>query len=620
MTVTKRRVKAESAEGAATEPGIKYTCDVCGADITHTVRIKCAAKECPEVDLCPSCFSKGEEKDAHKAWHDYKIVETHAKPIFTEDWGADEELLLITGLQQFGLGNWQDVAEYVGTRYKEECEKHYLDVYINDRKSGKPFMPRMKAKLDISQEEFMVRKRARIEKMRQPAPIPLTAIEQTKASAPTNHEVAGYMPGRLEFEHEVDNDAEIVIKDMEFGLVYAYGGDEQPEAPTKADKSAVVMDKPAVSSKALPSSTKPAEGEKGKPDSDDVEMKDISENSNTEEVKGTQEAVKAEAEESDGEHDPILQPGMHVEDEEDLELKLAALEIYYEKLQHRQEVKDFIFDRALMDYKRMQKAEKNKSKEEKDLVQRYKVFAKAQTAEDFEVLLNGLHYEQLLRKRIAELQDYRRLGILTASDASRYEKMRVERASRLRRHHRVCHLTCGLPFRRKQVAGYRTANSSIPREPSTLAERSLRRSQNGRIDDPTGNGNEARTDSYTYRDVPRSAPLQLSQADALALLTPEEQELCSSLKMLPRPYLVIKETFIVENARRGGMLKRKDVKKMFRIDPAITTRIYDFLIANEMLFRDEPKSSKPKIAKEDADSSTIESQVPATSETPASVS
>jgi transcriptional adapter 2-alpha len=41
----------------------------------------------------------------------------------------------------------------------------------------------------------------------------------------------------------------------------------------------------------------------------------------------------------------------------------------------------------------MQKAEKNKTKEEKDLVQRYKVFAKAQTAEDFEVLLNGLHCE-----------------------------------------------------------------------------------------------------------------------------------------------------------------------------------------------------------------------------------
>lgn len=53
----------------------------------------------------------------------------------------NRELLLITGLQQYGLGNWQDVAEHVGTRYKEECEKHYLDTYINDRKSGKPCMP-----------------------------------------------------------------------------------------------------------------------------------------------------------------------------------------------------------------------------------------------------------------------------------------------------------------------------------------------------------------------------------------------------------------------------------------------------------------------------------------------
>lgn len=164
------------------------------------------------------------------------------------------------------------------------------------------------------------------------------------------------MPGRLEFEHEVDNDAEVVIKDMEFGLVYAYGGDEQPEAPTKGDKPAVVSDKPVTSSKALPSSsTKPSEGEKGKPGSGDVEMKDASATEDKEETKETEAAVKPDGEESDGdqENETVLHPGMHVEDEEDLELKLAALEIYYEKLAHRQEVKDFIFDRALMDYKRV---------------------------------------------------------------------------------------------------------------------------------------------------------------------------------------------------------------------------------------------------------------------------
>ena len=45
-----------------------------GVDITQTVRIKCAAKECDEIDLCPSCFSEGKEVQKHKAWHDYRVV------------------------------------------------------------------------------------------------------------------------------------------------------------------------------------------------------------------------------------------------------------------------------------------------------------------------------------------------------------------------------------------------------------------------------------------------------------------------------------------------------------------------------------------------------------------
>lgn len=51
-------------------------------------------------------------------------------PIFSPDWGADEELLLISGLITFGLGNWLEVAGYIGTRTKEECEKHYYEVFL----------------------------------------------------------------------------------------------------------------------------------------------------------------------------------------------------------------------------------------------------------------------------------------------------------------------------------------------------------------------------------------------------------------------------------------------------------------------------------------------------------
>ena len=41
------------------------------------------------------------------------------------------ELLLIEGISKAGLGNWQMVAEHVGTRTKEEVEEHYNSVYID---------------------------------------------------------------------------------------------------------------------------------------------------------------------------------------------------------------------------------------------------------------------------------------------------------------------------------------------------------------------------------------------------------------------------------------------------------------------------------------------------------
>lgn len=43
-------------------------------DITHSVRIKCAHKECEEIDLCVPCFLDGKELQKHKAWHPYKVV------------------------------------------------------------------------------------------------------------------------------------------------------------------------------------------------------------------------------------------------------------------------------------------------------------------------------------------------------------------------------------------------------------------------------------------------------------------------------------------------------------------------------------------------------------------
>jgi transcriptional adapter 2-alpha len=41
------------------------------------------------------------------------------------------ELLLLEGLALQGFGNWQAIAEHIGTRTKEDVAKHYQTVFID---------------------------------------------------------------------------------------------------------------------------------------------------------------------------------------------------------------------------------------------------------------------------------------------------------------------------------------------------------------------------------------------------------------------------------------------------------------------------------------------------------
>jgi hypothetical protein len=60
-------------------------------------------------------------------------------PIFDPEWGADEEILLISGLITYGLGNWLEVAAYIGTRTKEDCERHYCQTFLGCTPDGQPY-------------------------------------------------------------------------------------------------------------------------------------------------------------------------------------------------------------------------------------------------------------------------------------------------------------------------------------------------------------------------------------------------------------------------------------------------------------------------------------------------
>ena len=196
--------------------GFELQCDSCSADLSNLVSVRCA--ECvEEYDLCVPCFAKGAATKEHKPWHDYVVIEQQAYPIFTNDWGADEEILMIEGMEQFGIGSWQDVADHIGRRSKEEVEQHYTDVYLNSPSYPVPIVRDHPLLGDMG--VFMEQRRKRLEVFNAQQQLIRTATPQQKeslASIPACHEIQGYMPGRLEFETEAENDAETVIKNMIF--------------------------------------------------------------------------------------------------------------------------------------------------------------------------------------------------------------------------------------------------------------------------------------------------------------------------------------------------------------------------------------------------------------------
>jgi transcriptional adapter 2-alpha len=59
------------------------------------------------------------------------MQDKYALPIMDAEWGADEEYLMMEGIQMYGLGNWQDIADHIGTKTLDETREHYIRFYVN---------------------------------------------------------------------------------------------------------------------------------------------------------------------------------------------------------------------------------------------------------------------------------------------------------------------------------------------------------------------------------------------------------------------------------------------------------------------------------------------------------
>lgn len=107
----------------------KYNCTYC-QEVLVTIGVKCA--ECTDFVICLQCFSVGAEIGPHRNNHSYQFLDLGTSGIYNgrNCWKASEEVRLLEGLEQFGFGNWEDIAKHIESKTPEEAKDEYIARFL----------------------------------------------------------------------------------------------------------------------------------------------------------------------------------------------------------------------------------------------------------------------------------------------------------------------------------------------------------------------------------------------------------------------------------------------------------------------------------------------------------
>ncbi|CAH2094469.1 unnamed protein product [Euphydryas editha] len=183
----------------------KYNCTYCQDEI-NGVRVRCA--ECKDFDICLQCFSLGAEIGSHKNDHSYQLMDSGSIGIFLgrNSWSANEEVRLLDAIEQFGFGNWEDIAKHIETRTPEEAKDEYITRYL-EGSIGRATWGNVES---TSRPSLSCADRDE-------GPLSPNAVSRLPPLAITSDEAAqlGYMSNRDDFEREHDHEAEQLISTLE---------------------------------------------------------------------------------------------------------------------------------------------------------------------------------------------------------------------------------------------------------------------------------------------------------------------------------------------------------------------------------------------------------------------
>jgi len=186
-----------------------FLCSACGENIYDNSVLRVVCAECvPVVDLCLDCYASRVEIGQHKNSHSYRLADNGdlIRPL-DDDWSGKELIQLLEGLEQFGHGNWNDVARYVETKEPNECKEAVNNMFVEG--------PIGQATFDESERGIAID-----HTQGSSAVVSSASVEEPNGDA--NKEISihelillGYMPARGDFEIEQENCSEELVSGLQ---------------------------------------------------------------------------------------------------------------------------------------------------------------------------------------------------------------------------------------------------------------------------------------------------------------------------------------------------------------------------------------------------------------------
>ncbi|OII72281.1 SANT domain- and SWIRM domain-containing protein [Cryptosporidium ubiquitum] len=586
----------------------KFRCDVCKKD-TWDYRIRCA--ECVEYDLCLDCFCQGKSSNDHKPNHKYIPIGRYTFNLLTENWTAEEELLLMEAVSRYGLGNWSEISKYItegptgalslyqktqkpgfAAHTADECEKHYNNFYLNSK--TKP-LPDTRNYLNLIQKTQEITNSELIESIKQDLDL-LNKSGEKKDSEPQISESSSGTSNSVSTESHSKTKQELSnpqVKKQPFG---------RPSGGNTGNKT-----------------TSTGTGNQSKPSTSVIGYMPLRGDFDVE-YDNDAELLLADMEFRDS------------DTPQEKELKLQILEIYNSKLDERTYRKRFVIERNLLDIKLQQQKEKKRTKDERDLHSFLKPISRFQTEEEQEKLVSLLIEEKRIRSHLQKVQEWCSLGIRTLEEVKRYEE---EKKRREDAKCKIINQTQGGALVAPGGLGLGNLKTMPKSGISTPfvyegQARAIKKQQKNQISasnqnlisNPNPNSNSSTSSSIpnppsiplqnpnsipNHTSSPSTSAIPIESYPGASLLTDQEKLFCDQIQLPPIFYILSKRILVqeakyhlslnsktrkgsvnnqsntgnIQNISAGGIphLSRDEFSRVIRLDAQRAGQLYDFCLS-----------------------------------------